>query len=271
MLTLNRHSGFSLVELLVGMVLGLIVMGGAIFLFSSISLTTSELVKTNRMQQEIREIGLVMTRDIRRAGYSGIVPGEDFNGDGLPNAGQTDPNAVLDAVRLDILLNPHFSSSADIGVYDAPGTGTDDCILFSYNIDADLPAAGTAAVVEDDEWFGYRRQEVDGRGVLQTKMTGASPADCNAGTWLAISADEFDITSLLFAMTTSEIEIENLSGGTVNTCEVNDSCQCIRSVSVDMTVALANNSDISTKMSDLVRIVNDKIVEVRSVNADCHD
>ncbi len=267
---LNRQAGFSLIELLVGMALGLIVMGGAIVLFSSISQATSALVSTNRMQQEMRDVGLVMTRDIRRAGYSGIVPGVDFNGDGFPNVGQADFSAQLDSVRADLLFNPHFTTTADIRVYNA--VGANDCILFSYNVDADLPAANTPAVVESDEWFGYRRQVVSGgRGVLQMKTAGTSPANCNSGTWVTVSGDQFDLTSLAFALTSNEIEIENLSGGTEDTCEANDSCQCIRSVKVDMTVAQANNSDISTTMSDLVRIRNDKVVPIRSGNTHCHD
>lgn len=269
---LKREAGFSLIELLVGMALGLVVMGGAVVLFASISRSTSSLVNTNKMQQEMRDVGLVMTRDIRRAGYSGIVPGVDFNGDGFPAAGQPSFNAQLDSVRADILFNPHFTSSADIAVYDTSGApGTDDCIMFSYNLDGDLPAANTPAVVESDEWFGYRRRVVNGRGVLQMKTAGASPANCNSGTWVTISEDQFDVTTLAFAMTTNEIEIENLSGGTENTCEAADSCQCIRSVDVDMTVTLVGNSDVSTTMSDLVRIRNDKVVPVRSGNAHCHD
>lgn len=266
---LRRSTGFTLVELLVGMAIGLIVAGGAMAMFVSIARSTSTIVQTNRMQQELREIGLVMTRDIRRAGYSGVVPGVDFNGDGEPNNTMANSSAIMDAVRTDLLFNPHLSSSADIRIYDA--AGTDDCILFSYNIDGDLPAANTAAAVENDEWFGYRRQVVNGRGVLQMKTAGASPADCSTGTWVPISSNEFDVTALTFAMTTAEIEIDNLSGGTAGTCEANDACQCIRTVDVDLAVRLVGNNDVSTVMSDSVRVRNDKIAQVRSGNTHCHD
>lgn len=266
---LNRSQGFTLVEVLVGLVIGLIVTTGAIALFTSMTRSTSVIVHTNRMQQEIREIGLVMTRDIRRAGYSGVVPGEDFNGDGFPNNTQTNHAVIMDAVRADLLFNPHLSSSADIRVYDA--AGSNDCILFSYNIDGDRPVSGTAAVVENDEWYGYRRQVVNGRGVLQMKTAGASPADCSTGTWVPISSDDFDVTALTFSMTTTEIEIENLSGATVGVCEQNDSCQCIRLVDVDMAMRLNSGDNTTTVMSDSVRVRNDKIVQVRSGNTNCHD
>lgn len=266
---LKRSTGFTLVELLVGMAIGLIVAAGAMAMFVGIARSTTTIVQTNRMQQEVREIGLVMTRDIRRAGYSGMVPGVDFNGDGFPNNTQTDPSAIMDAVRTDILFNPHFSSSADIRVYNA--ATSNDCILFSYNIDADLPATNTAAAVESDEWYGYRRQVVGGRGVVQMKTAGATPANCNSGTWVPISSDEFDVTALTFAMVTTELEIDNLSGGTSGVCEQNDSCQCIRVVDVDMTVSLTANNDVSTVMSDSIWVRNDKIAQVRSGNSHCHD
>ena len=266
---LNRTRGFTLVELLIGMAIGLLVTAGAIALFVSITRSTSVVVQTNRMQQELREIGLVMTRDIRRAGYSGVVPGEDFNGDGFPNNTQTDFAVIMDAVRADILFNPYLSASADIRVYDA--ASTNDCILFSYNIDGDVPASGVAAAVENDEWYGYRRQVVSGRGVLQMKTAGASPTDCSTGTWIPISSDEFDVTALTFTMTTTEIEIDNLSGGTFGTCEQNDSCQCIRNVDVDMAVRLNTDNDISTVIPSSIRVKNDKIAQVRSGNSHCHD
>jgi len=266
---LNRTRGFSLVEALVGMAISLLVVAGALTLFVSMTRSTSVVVQTNRLQQELREVGLVMTRDIRRAGYSGVVPGQDFNGDGFPNNTQTGFAVIMDAVRADLLFNPYLSASADIGVYDA--AGTNDCILFSYNIDGDLPASGTAAAVESDEWYGYRRQLVGGRGVLQMKTAGASPANCNTGTWIPITSDEFDVTALTFTMTTTEIEINNLSGGTAGVCEQNDSCQCLRLVDVDMAVRLNSSNDVSTVMSDSVRVRNDKIAQVRSANTHCHD
>lgn len=260
--------GFTLVELLIGITIGLIVVGGAITLFVSIAKATTVMVQTNKMQQELRSLGLTMTRDIRRAGFSGVVPGLDFNGDGFPHASQS-ASEQMNAVRADVLWNPYMVGTADVGVYSF--AGTDDCILFSYNADANLPPANTAAVVEADEWFGYRRAIVSGRGQIQMKTAGAAPVDCSSGTWETVTANEVDVTHLAFTLNTKEIEIENLSGGSVGVCEVGDSCQCIRNVGIEVETQLNRDSTVNSKLVDSVTIKNDKIVSVRSGNPNCHD
>lgn len=258
-----------MVELMVGVLLSLIVLAGVVFLFSSINNTTSIAVLTGSMQQELREVGQVMFRDIRRAGFSGVVPGQDFNGDALPNPAQNSVGRA-NSIRADILFNPYLDSTADIKVYNS--VGSNDCILFSYNVDADLPGSGVVAAVESDEWLGYRRQVVGGRGMLQMKTAGAGPTSCTSGnTWETISSDEFDVTVLTFTLSTAEIEIANLSGGTVDVCEQNDSCQCIRTVNVDMTVVLDRDNNITMDLANSIRVENDKIAQIRTNLTHCYN
>jgi len=265
----KKLRGFTLIELLVGMAIGVIVASSAIALFMVIARSASTMVQTNRMQQELRQTSMVMLRDIARAGFSGVVPGLDFDGDDLPDNTQS-PAEQLNSIRQDILFNPWLQDKADIRVGD--NIGSNDCILFTYNVDKDLPPAGDEAEVEDDEWFGYRREEDDnGRGIIQMKTAGRNEDRCNHGDWEAISSDEVDVTGLAFSMVTDEIEIDNLSGGTAGVCEEDDSCQCIRTVSVTIAVALNMNNDVSSTLTDSVRVRNDKITDDRSNKTHCHD
>ena len=274
--TLPRYAaGFTIMELLVGMVLGLIVMGGAIVLFSSISSSTAVMLTTNKMQQELRTVGLVMTRDIRRAGFSGVVPGVDFDGDGLPNGSQTDGREIADSVRADILWNPFLAGTADIRVLNA--AGTNDCILFTYNLDPELdPAvtAGNPAAIEDDEWYGYRRQVVGGRGVVQSKTAGVAPTSCNdiENDWETISADDINVTNLTFTMASAEIDLLTTDVTDVkSTCEIGEPCQCIRTVKVQMNVALVGDANVKSQMVDSVRVRNDKVVRGFAGNPGCFE
>ncbi|MBH9554348.1 PilW family protein [Inhella gelatinilytica] len=61
--------GVSLVELLVGVTAGLFVMVGALSLFATSVQNTRRMVAESRVQQDLRNIADVVTRDLRRGGY----------------------------------------------------------------------------------------------------------------------------------------------------------------------------------------------------------
>lgn len=63
------HSGFSLVELMIGLTLGLIIISGVLGIFSNTVKNQSDNLKMSRLNQELRAVMDVMARDIRRAGY----------------------------------------------------------------------------------------------------------------------------------------------------------------------------------------------------------
>jgi prepilin-type N-terminal cleavage/methylation domain-containing protein len=71
----TRHHGFSLLEMLISMSLGLIVMGSMVQLFKMATTTSRLVVQRTEMQQNMRAAIELMTRDISLAGS------------GLPNGG----------------------------------------------------------------------------------------------------------------------------------------------------------------------------------------
>lgn len=64
-----RSAGFSMVELMVSITVGLIIMAGVIGLFANTVKASGDAIKMTRLNQELRAAMDVMTRDIRRAGY----------------------------------------------------------------------------------------------------------------------------------------------------------------------------------------------------------
>ncbi|MBI2397688.1 MAG: hypothetical protein HYV17_07810 [Xanthomonadales bacterium] len=62
-------SGFSLVELMLAMTLGLIVIGSVLTLFVSISSANAINLRSTRLTQELRAVSEVIARDIRRARF----------------------------------------------------------------------------------------------------------------------------------------------------------------------------------------------------------
>ena len=67
-----RHqwqSGFTLVELLISMLLGLMVVGMMISLYTSSVVNNSKIINQGKLNLEVKSLIELMSRDIRRAGY----------------------------------------------------------------------------------------------------------------------------------------------------------------------------------------------------------
>jgi type IV pilus assembly protein PilW len=62
-------SGFTLVELMVGMAIGLAVLAGALALLANVSAESRRLLRETRLNQDLRAAMDLVTRDLRRAGH----------------------------------------------------------------------------------------------------------------------------------------------------------------------------------------------------------
>lgn len=70
MLTLTRHQrGASLVELMIGTAAGMLVVAGALSIFSAQIVSTRRTMVEVRVNQDLRAAADVVARDLRRAGY----------------------------------------------------------------------------------------------------------------------------------------------------------------------------------------------------------
>src|ERR1700712_1447509 len=66
----QSQSGLSLVEMMVGIAVGLIVVAGASLMMTSQVTQNSRLLQETQIQQDLRAAADLMLRDLRRAGYS---------------------------------------------------------------------------------------------------------------------------------------------------------------------------------------------------------
>lgn len=67
---LNKQTGFTLVELMVGLTIGLIVLAGVLKFFSTIVGANAEAVKQQQFEQTVHALIGTISADIRRAGYT---------------------------------------------------------------------------------------------------------------------------------------------------------------------------------------------------------
>ncbi len=71
---IKKHTGLSLIELLIGIIVGIIVMAGAIKTFTGSSKSGSDNIKINELNQDLRSMMDIMTSEIRRAGFVTSLP-----------------------------------------------------------------------------------------------------------------------------------------------------------------------------------------------------
>lgn len=142
--------GLSLVEMMVGIAVGMFIVAGTTKLFVDYLGSNRILLVETRVNQDLRAAADLVARDLRRAGY-------------WRNA-ETGISSTLGVLPVD---NPYEAVA-----YDA-GTGE---LTYSYAKDADNAInAGTEA-------FGVRRVAVSGTGVLQLRTAGGWQTITDPGT-----------------------------------------------------------------------------------------
>ncbi|HET7656360.1 MAG TPA: prepilin-type N-terminal cleavage/methylation domain-containing protein [Luteimonas sp.] len=156
-------AGFSLVELMVGLVLGLILLGSVLALVAANLQNNAQVVRDMRTTQESRALTEVMARELRRNG---------FIGDSLRLIGSGETSD--DFPQVEVLAS--------------------DCIAYGYDANAN-------GVLDAGEHRLFSRGVVDGRGAVFRKLTTTAAtvfavADCGTGD--QISSDDIDVECLGF-------------------------------------------------------------------------
>jgi prepilin peptidase dependent protein B len=70
MLMRKKQDGITLIELMIGLLVGLIITGGILSFFIAYNKSNFDLIRTVRLEQEMRATIDFITRDLKRAGYS---------------------------------------------------------------------------------------------------------------------------------------------------------------------------------------------------------
>lgn len=150
----HAHRGLSLVELMVGIAVGLLVVAGASLLVSSQLSENRRLLLETQVQQDLRATADIIARELRRSGHWRRAE------TGVANA------SVGSATRNDFMSVG--SSDPDSTQCSGPLAGFDVC--FNY-----LRVGGAAdpdnAVSGPGYTFGYKLAD----GVIKTKLSSAAP------------------------------------------------------------------------------------------------
>ena len=213
--------GISLVEVMIGLSVGIILTFGVIVFYSNISKVSNKTLRTVRLEHELQTAMAMMKNDIRRAGYTA-------NAASLVGTGTMNPFMI--------------SGSSDIQV---PNAG---CILLTYDLNKDglLPTLNTAG---SDERFGYRLSNQ----TIQIRPSSDQSFSCNAGTWENLTNPNImSITNLAFTLT------ENVEALDSSNPPPTGASITIRQVSIIITGQLVSDPSVSRTISSQVRVRNDK-------------
>ncbi|MCK5121555.1 MAG: prepilin-type N-terminal cleavage/methylation domain-containing protein [Methylococcales bacterium] len=265
---MKKHTGFTLIELMISLVLGIMIVGTVLTIYISTIKSGSETINAVRLNHDLEAVVGLMTNDIRRAGYwGGATQGSDATNN--PFVAATTDLQVMDYTDADGTV---YVGGCLLYSYDADGNG--------YNEDPSNPGndyAGTPIVVVNaNEYYGFRQD----RGSIWLKYSGATTADCDDGSWQQlVDETEVDIVNNglvtpLFTQTYSCINSRSvktyasdciaaaataLADGDANTNFVSgDRLVEIRQIDISLTGQLDDDAVVRKTLTSSIKIRNDK-------------
>ncbi len=216
----QTQQGFSLVELMISMTVGLIAIGGMISIFAISVKSNTESLQQVRLNQELRAIMDVMTRDIRRMGYWS-------NADGAK-------------------ANPFMQIATNAGL---------DCITYSYDRVPYTLSAGLP-VLENEDNLGFRLKN-NAVQLRQNSATCASTSDwvnLSDTSTVNISSLTFDLDSNSFCKNLSTDAVTD--GTTCAGANTSDVLSIMYVVEITVTGNLIADSTVSSTFTEQVSVRN---------------
>jgi len=250
----NTQRGVTIIELLVGLAVGILVVGGAITMYVSSIQSSNETLSATKLNQELAALMNVISNDARRAGYWES-----------PSPDNLDQNPFQEAgVTLLTVFNDMASNTAQAA------TGQGECIVYAY--DATYLPGNVADSVDAADLFGFR---LNGTVVqmLQTGVVGS--LDCATGAWQNVTDPNLiEITTLTFdlgnslCLNGSEPNNADEDGDGTDDNAAEYDCYTTAPVNGDRTVEtrevtvtvagrLANDTSVQAIASQSLRVRND--------------
>ena len=223
--TRRRQHGLSIVELMVGVAVGLFVVAAASMLVATQLSDNRRLTLETQVQQDLRATADIITRELRRAGHWGNAAR-----DGVWYPGKAAP----------VLGNPFSTvAKADDGSAFAGGD-VSPLALLRYDADED-------GALDSAEQLGFRLDN----GVIQTRLGDAG--------WQALTdGNTLRITDFRLTMNIQPIWLE-----CPKPCPGPGECRPrlqVRDITVDITGQAAHDNSVSRSLSSTVRLRNDAVI-----------
>ncbi len=257
----NLQHGVTLVELMIGMTVGLFVVAGVLTVYVSTLNSTKDTLQQSRLNQEIMTLVNIMSTDIRRAGYWA---------DATPSNSSSNPFSEEGGTALDVRDASANTSAGD--------TGSGNCITYAYDSDN---SGGNPSVTE---LLGFKlvdnaiwmRSSCDDSGTSNDcSYAGTNADDCARGSWERITdQNTINVNALTFDLSNAQCinatQDDDTSTGGVdeNNCyasqggvapSAGDITGEIRNVEISLNAELISDDLVDASMNITVRVRNDQI------------
>jgi len=232
-----RQGGVSLIELMIGITVGLIILAGVVTVVAKTTFSGLENVRAVQLNQQIRGTMDLIRRDLQRAGYvEAWTPG---------SATVTTSTLDMDAINT-------FGTVTLTGTCTTTGgVTTCTCILYSYDRNADGVKGDSGAGFE---LYGFRLNN----GAIETRRSGTTH-NCTSGQWWDLTDASVNVTALGFEhdLLDSTTYYINGTGNGSTACPSGEVCLDRRKINISVTAELSSDSAVKVQISNEVKIKND--------------
>lgn len=280
---IHHQSGFSLSELMISMVLGLIVMGAALTIFTLVFQTNADSLRRQHLNQDMRAVMAIVTHDIQRAAHWGRADVTAFPQADVTLSQTTVGTATLTDANSSNIFAVTGNDLAGLTLVGGNGqatvTSVDDDNTLTINITDDFdgtsmgagkwgflnpfqlvfPTTSTTAscilftydldrnnIVATNERFGYRLNN----NAVQMFQSGTHA--CDNGVWEDLTDTSTNVTAFAITLTSDAADTDGAGPGTSQVIN--------RRVDVNMTANLASDATITRTINTEIKVFNDLFV-----------
>ena len=259
-----NQKGFTLVELMIGMAISLIIMAGAVYVFTQLSSVSLYETRAAKAQAQLRDVLSIIANDVRRAGYQGhklqmdnIDKDLKINIFSATQSSLQSLDASLTSLGESMTLPMGMSdmpNGTEITVYDH--SGTKNCIIYAYNHSATETNSVLAAHVTGFRWV---EGENDSEVKRLKSLSGASTLTCSGtadGDWESITSwgddgnGELEVTGLSFDLP------QKVSGANCTSSDGIDACWRTVTITISGAAKTTDGTSFETSMSRQVKLPN---------------
>jgi prepilin-type N-terminal cleavage/methylation domain-containing protein len=165
-----KSKGFSIVELMIAMLIGLILIAGVMTIYVSTIKDSRNLLSSASLSQELTAVMSILSNDLRRSGaYSGVTHSLLLKDNPFYAVQEISPETDPKSYRLPFAINI---------------SAQQDCVSFAFDADND-----SLSSVQENDVFAFRLKDKSIKSLQYANLSNFVIDACanNAGSWMTIT------------------------------------------------------------------------------------